>query len=90
MRERLTAAAARILLEETKLRTPVVTGRLRAGWALTKDGIKNDVPYAPYVEARRAMLARGCDATMEKLSPLVLRELSRAVTKSLKKGRWRA
>lgn len=57
VRQLLTQAAA-LLDRETKLRTPVDTGRLRAGWNATVDkapfpmwaNVANNVEYAPFVE----------------------------------------
>lgn len=60
----------RDVLEETaewgqnrvKSRTPVRTGRLKAGWNVSPTStyirLDNQVFYAPYVEARRLMAAK--------------------------------
>ena len=37
------------LLREVKAATPVKTGQLRDGWYLDGDILRNDVPYAEYV-----------------------------------------
>ena len=83
MQQRVNAA----LLEETSARTPVVTGRLRAGWVLRGNTLANEVPYAGFVEERRAMLARGTDAALERLPGIAKDELTRALGIALRSVR---
>ncbi|MGE0723970.1 MAG: HK97 gp10 family phage protein [Alphaproteobacteria bacterium] len=53
--ERSTGVAAEALQAEAAARSPVRTGRLRAGWTIDRSGgpvvrVVNDVPYASLVE----------------------------------------
>lgn len=42
---------------EIKSRTPIVSGKLEAGWDLQENKIKNDVDYAGYVENGTSRMA---------------------------------
>ena len=46
--------------------TPVRTGRLRDGWTVERDistlRVVNQVPYAPYIDARRQIVQRSLPA----------------------------
>ncbi|BAY64983.1 hypothetical protein NIES22_50840 [Calothrix brevissima NIES-22] len=54
-----------------KSRTPVITGRLKAGWNTTTNqqsfNLNNPVYYAPYVERRRGMLYKTVPEAESKL-----------------------
>ena len=53
--ENVTQKSARRIYAAARRTSPVVTGRLKAGWEVVKEGrakygVKNEVPYATYVE----------------------------------------
>ena len=53
--ENITQRSARRIYSAARRTTPVQTGTLKAGWEIIKDGrakytVKNEVPYAGFVE----------------------------------------
>lgn len=64
-----------------KSRTPVRTGRLKAGWNViptsTYVKLDNPVPYAPYVEAKRFMASK----TVPEIRAMLRQNLSQEIKK---------